>query len=339
MADKINMNTSKVSIIAPIYNVSKYIECCAISLFEQTFTDIQFVFVNDCTTDNSIEILLDVINRYPNRKNSVEIVNHETNKGLASARNTGFKHAVGEYILHIDSDDYLELNMVEEMYTKAKENNADIVVCDFFMQWNSKQKYFKQNYAPSGLEYTKMVIGFEVMPNVWNKLINKDLIDRSGVSSVPNINTGEDYLLISKLSYHSTTIAKVDKALYHYNQLNLNSYMKTFSKKSITNLIMVLELLSEYFANKTDFNQYSKALLIGKLRVKIQMLQASSRQERTELLQIFPETNAIASTTTLKLQGKITIWLAKKKHILLLDFFIFVYRYLYNLKNIMTGRI
>lgn len=88
-------------------------------MFEQTFEDIEYIFVNDCTPDNSIEVLSNVIKRYPNRQPQIRIINHEKNRGLASARNTGIDNANGDFVLHIDSDDYIEPNMVELLYSKA----------------------------------------------------------------------------------------------------------------------------------------------------------------------------------------------------------------------------
>ena len=99
------MHNPKVSIIVPIYGVEHFIERCARSLFEQTLDGIEFIFVNDSTPDNSISILLRVLEDYPNRQNQVRIVQHEVNKGLPFARQTGIRLAKGEYIAHCDSDD------------------------------------------------------------------------------------------------------------------------------------------------------------------------------------------------------------------------------------------
>lgn len=106
----------KVSVIIPVYGVEKYIERCARSLFEQTLEDMEFIFVDDSTRDNSIDILLEVINEYPQRKNQIKILTHEVNKGLPAARQTGIKAAKGDYIAHCDSDDWVTPNAYQEMY-------------------------------------------------------------------------------------------------------------------------------------------------------------------------------------------------------------------------------
>ena len=82
----------KVTVAVPIYGVEKYIERCAVSLFEQTYSNIEYIFVNDCTCDNSMGILKSILDKYPERKKQVKIIVHEQNKGLGAARNTAIKY-------------------------------------------------------------------------------------------------------------------------------------------------------------------------------------------------------------------------------------------------------
>ena len=98
----------KVSILVPVYGVEKYIEKCAVSLFEQSYEDIEYIFVNDCTPDRSIEVLRATIARYPQRQKQVVIIDHDVNRGLGAARHTATEWAAtGELVMHVDSDDYL----------------------------------------------------------------------------------------------------------------------------------------------------------------------------------------------------------------------------------------
>ena len=112
----------KVSVCIPIYGVEKYIERCARSLFEQTMTDdIEFIFVNDCTPDRSEQILLATLEDYPQRKKQVKILHHAENQGLTGARSTAVKAACGDYIIHCDSDDWVDPALYETMYRTAVE--------------------------------------------------------------------------------------------------------------------------------------------------------------------------------------------------------------------------
>ena len=142
-----------VSVIVPIYGVEPYIEKCARSLFEQSLENMEFIFVNDCTPDKSVEILRQVIEDYPRRYLQIQIIEHEENRGLAMARNSGLLIAKGEYIIHCDSDDWVELDMYEEMYEKALEKNADIVICDYYAEYSNKRIYHIQREPREKEEY------------------------------------------------------------------------------------------------------------------------------------------------------------------------------------------
>ena len=115
---------TKVSVIIPIYKVEAFIERCATTLMEQTLREVEYIFVDDATPDSSIQVLEEVVTRYPERKEQVHIVHHGTNKGLPAARNTGLSLATGEYIFHCDSDDYVDQSYLLEMRQALE--NADI---------------------------------------------------------------------------------------------------------------------------------------------------------------------------------------------------------------------
>lgn len=136
MAEKV-----KVSVIVPIYKVEPFIKRCANSLFEQTLQNVEYIFVDDATPDNSIHLLKEVVAFYPNRNEQIHIIHHKVNKGLPAARNTGLEMVSGEYIFHCDSDDYVEPDMLEKLYQKAEETNADMVWCDWFLTFAEKEIY------------------------------------------------------------------------------------------------------------------------------------------------------------------------------------------------------
>jgi glycosyltransferase involved in cell wall biosynthesis len=140
------MNIPKISIIIPVFRVEKYIERCVRSLFEQTLDDIEYIFINDCTPDNSMMILSNLIEQYPYRKSQVKIIHHTINKGVSAARNAGLKTATGEYIIHCDSDDWVEKDMYESLYDKAIAEDADMVGCDFYCEYKKKSIYCKQYF-------------------------------------------------------------------------------------------------------------------------------------------------------------------------------------------------
>ena len=103
----------KVSLLVPVYGVEKYIRQCSRTLFGQTYDDIEYVFVDDCSPDNSVAVIRQVLAEYPHREQQVRIVRHDHNRGLGAARKTALEAATGDFVLNVDSDDYLSLDAVE----------------------------------------------------------------------------------------------------------------------------------------------------------------------------------------------------------------------------------
>ena len=120
----------KVSIIIPVYNVSKYIERCLKSALDQTWKDLEIILVDDCTPDDSMDIARSVLET-SSRSNMVTILKHEKNRGLSAARNTGIRQAKGDYLYFLDSDDYLPVNSIELLADAAIRHNVDFVIGEF----------------------------------------------------------------------------------------------------------------------------------------------------------------------------------------------------------------
>lgn len=194
----------KISVIVPIYGVEQYIERCARSLFEQTLDAIEFIFVDDCTTDNSMAVLHRVIADYPQRKDHVTIIKHETNKGLPQARKTGVQVAKGEYVAHCDSDDWVECNMYEVLYEYATSGHYDVVYSDYFVSDGT------HNFPKCTKTSKRLIQG-----PIWNKLVNRALYTENEIV-YPTANKAEDGALMTQLSYYAKQIGYMPKPLYHY---------------------------------------------------------------------------------------------------------------------------
>lgn len=328
----------KVSILVPIFNVSSFIERCAVSLFEQTFEDIEYIFVNDCTPDNSIEVLNNVIQRYPNRQAQIRIINHENNKGLAGARNTGIANANGDFILHIDSDDYVEPNMVELLYSKAIAENSDIVVCDFIMEWDNTNRVVEQIWDKNPKIFINKILSVQAVPSVWNKLFKKKLYIENNISTIEGINLGEDLITTPKLLYYSKNVSKVEIPLYHYLQTNSNSYTKNYTEKNINNVEDVLKELTSFFKNKEDFYLFEQSLLEGKLKKKIELIFNSDEEYWNELFKIFPEANKLKDFSFLTIREKIIYFFISNNYSFALSWYKKLYNPLFNAFQKLKGR-
>ena len=138
----------KVSVIIPVYGVEKYIERCARSLFEQTLNDIEYIFVDDCSPDKSIEILEHIVEEYRPRftreKKVVRIERMLTNSGLPAVRKHGIQFSTGEYVIHCDSDDWVHPEMYERLYNYAVTGDYDMVWCDYYRSDGKHNEYIHQ---------------------------------------------------------------------------------------------------------------------------------------------------------------------------------------------------
>ena len=255
----------KVSVIIPVYGVEKYIERCARSLFEQTLNDIEYIFVDDCTPDNSISILRKVLYEYPNREKQVKILRHEKNKGLAQARQTGLKIASGEYIAHCDSDDWVDVHMYEEMYNKAIEEDADVVVCDYVVTNDTSViKTINACHAKSAKQLIENCL-FQRDPwSLWNKLFNRKAYYNI---EYPKGAMGEDMVTIIQLLWNCKMLSYINKPYYQYFY-NSESITKVCTRDSCISKFNQLSynttIVMNFIKNKKLDAEYKDALVVYK---------------------------------------------------------------------------
>lgn len=219
----------KVSVIIPVYSVEKYIERCVRSLFEQTLDDIEYLFIDDCTPDKSIDILRQVLEEYPQRKEQVVVHSMEQNSGQAKVREWGMRNATGEYVIHCDSDDWVETDMYRIMYEDAKRTDADIVMCGY--KATDGVKVFKECYhqQTNKAKLLSSLLTLHESWSVWNKMCKRSLYDSDIV--YPTLAMGEDMVLTTQMVLNAHRIAVVNKALYNYFY-NPNSITKVQSESS-----------------------------------------------------------------------------------------------------------
>lgn len=294
-------NTVKVSVCVPIYGVEQYIEECVRSLMEQTMKDdIEFIFVNDCTKDKSIEILKKVISDYPERNNQVKIINHEVNKGLAAARNTAIDTASGDFIIHVDSDDYLELNAIEKLYDTANEYDVDLVIPDFNIIYKNGHAIYHDNYNNDKFYYLSQVLTRKRLVNIIGKLIKKEIITANNLREIEGVNQGEDYLMTPRIIYYANTIKKIDLPLYNYNRSNISSYTSTFNEKGVDDLIEVQEQLVKFFSNISDAFKYESIINKSKIYNKITLLYNAPLNSYKKIASLYPEAENELNDISLK---------------------------------------
>lgn len=259
---------TKVSVCVPIYNVEKYIGRCAESLINQTFRNIEIIFVNDCSQDNSITILRKVIDSCKSDlKDNIKIINHDKNRGLAAARNTAIEHAQGEFIMHVDSDDFLPYNSIELLVSKVNATEADIIdgafeniigdgdVISTILPFKGYQKdYIKLILSNQGLAYH----------NVWGKLIRRSLYTNNQISAYEGINFAEDFSVMPRLLLYGKR-ETIDEIVYCYRNDNANSYMNSPSDNSLKQIVYANEKVYEWFLQHGYYEIYHFDLDFGLL--------------------------------------------------------------------------
>ena len=265
------MNDYKVSIIIPIYKVRNFIERCVCSLFEQTLEDVEYIFVDDASPDDSIDILKSCIERYPSRKDQVTILTHEHNKGLPAARNTGLAVATGEYVFHCDSDDFVEKDMLEEMYRAAKEKDADMAYCDFYLSFEKNERYMSNPAYETAEDMFKLgLLGGNMKYNVWNKLVRRSLYTDNDIWFPAGHGMGEDMTMI-RLAACAKSVAYVPKAFYHYVKLNANAYSATMSERHKTDIMFNMNQTVEFLQKRFE-DTLDKEISFFKLNTKLPFL-------------------------------------------------------------------
>lgn len=305
---------SKISIIITVYNCEKYIEACARSLFEQTLDGIDFIFVNDATPDNSLTILQSIIDDYPARKSFVRIINLDKNVGVSNARRIGINNATGEYVIHADSDDWVDRDMYEKLYRKAKETDADIVGCNFRHEFKDVQYNFHQQYANTIEENISRLINGRIFPSLCTSLTRRSLIVENGITFPEGLNMGEDLYFNLQLYLHAVKIVSMDWAPYHYRHTDNSSCVQR-SKKSIDSDIAIAGMIEKLMKEQHLYDKYAKDIEYRKFYSKLPLMQNIYNKENyQEWLNIYPETNKhIWKYKQLDWKQRLSLWLAAKK--------------------------
>ena len=245
-----------VSICVPVYNVENYIAKCVRSLFEQTYENIEYIFVDDCSKDNSVVILKQIVAEYGIVDSKFHLICHKHNRGLAAARNTAVDAATGDFIMHVDSDDWLEHNAVEILVNKQMETGADIVSGSIRLHFcNEATNLVEPDYL-SKYEMLKTIIGLNLLHTLCKRIIRKSLYTNNEIKAKEGVNLGEDHYTLPRLVYFSNFFAKVDDVVYHYNRMVDSSLvaesLKTFNLKNYHDTIESFKILSDFFSSHNE---------------------------------------------------------------------------------------
>lgn len=323
------MTSPLVSILVPVYNVERYIERCVVSLMEQTYSELEYVFVDDSSPDRSIELLNEVVNRYPSRKSQVRILRHENNKGLSAARNTAVSAASGDYIWHVDSDDFIAVDSVEQLVSKAQATNSDILVFDVIRLEEKGEKRISAEYKDKE-SYIAGLLQHENMCAHWNKFYRSEFYKRSGVGSIENIRLAEDYAVTPRLVHMAAGIDVLHKALYFYDTRNQGSFVHNLNRVAIVSQHSADAVLVDYFTGVTDYDKWSGIVGLLKQRSVTSLLKHSETHSWSDIREVYSDAMQ-SNGKGLKLIDSVIFRLFKSRHDILLSIYLDVYKLIFSI--------
>lgn len=238
----------KVSVIIPVYNVTKYISKCIESILNQTYTDFELILVNDGSTDNSPEIC-----REYEKRDSRIIVIDKINEGAGMARNAGLDVADGKYIMFIDSDDWVENNMLEYLVDLLKNASAEVAICNYFTELPDGSGQIVVPIQIEGDTYTTNDITKYIailddenkFPYLWNRLYLREIIEKNSIRFEKRFVTGQDLDFNLKYFRCVNTCVLSNTPLYHYIKHGTGSLCARFKNN-------LYEIVSELNGRRED---------------------------------------------------------------------------------------
>lgn len=279
----------KVSILVPFYNVENYVGKCVESLFTQTYSNIEYIFVNDSSPDNSRKIIDEYVERY-NVKSKCKFITHTENKGICTSRNDCLDNASGDYILFIDSDDFIDNNMVELLIEAAVKEDADISGCGYIEEYHDHSVAIPQEYTNNYIEMLKAITVLKLKGVMWKLLIRRSIIEDNHIRFMPEKNMVDDYLFCCQVFYYSHRFTGVDKCMYHYIQYNPNNY----SQRTLYNINHQAEAIREtekFFKEKGVYEIVEKEIYLRKFIAKKPLLLDKDCIDIKKWRELFPESN------------------------------------------------
>lgn len=236
-----------VTILVPVYGVEKYIAECVESLFTQTYSDIEYVFCDDCTPDRSIEVLREVMERYPERKEHVRIIHNESNKGIGGTRMLLVYQVMTDAFFFVDSDDVLPPNAVNALVNKMKKTDTDIVDGAYAIYIDEKAgKVITPPHDEPSKYLDKILCQNIILPRVWGRLYKTTVLQKVKDLFIEGIDFAEDICATSRLAC-VTSRSWTDDVVYYYRTDNINSYTRNITKRNILSYFRAMSVVLSFY--------------------------------------------------------------------------------------------
>lgn len=277
-----NVN-KQVAIILPVYNVSKYLRCCLNSIVNQTYSNIEIIAVNDGSTDNS----LDILKEYKMKDSRISIVNKK-NGGLMSAWIEGLKYANSDLVTFVDSDDWIDVNLIEKLYNAMYSNDSDIVISSYQEEWNNgKTKIIYNQFSSGYYEIDSFIFGKIInydgkyrnrglIINRWGKLIKKELLLKNIKYCDLSISYGEDVNIMIPVFGEAKSMYVINEPLYHY-RMNQNSITHSYIKNMKNQIDTLYKHIQWYMEDTNQPLNVTEALKLDYLSLIISCMRNEAK--------------------------------------------------------------
>lgn len=275
---------SKISVIIPIYNASRYLPRCIDSILAQTFTDWQLLLVDDGSTDDSLQVMQE----YQTKDRRIKCF-HKQNEGVSLTRQYGLDRVETPYFIYCDADDYVELDYLELLYKAIKEDDADLAVCDYREEYKDKSVLM----ATSNSSVEGLVINFlidKAWGVTWNKLYKTEIVKKHTLHFIPRIQMWEDLAFTIDYCLFSKKVSFVHKVLYHYDKTLDSSITKHENIQKKVDRVIAIRHFESTMKQTGKYDIYEKYLMLQKYHVSYIAIDNVVNRERLRyFLTSFPE--------------------------------------------------
>lgn len=279
----------KLSVIVPVFKAEPFVERCCRSLFGQTLEDMEFIFVDDASPDDSIGIVKKVAAEYPNRAGQIKYLSHTPNRGVSFSRQQGLDAATGEYVVYCDSDDWIDADAYRKAYGIAKKRDADIVRFGYIVEYSNGNS---ESVAYDREDFFNPIV-FNISPktgSVWGGIVKRELFKEYKISFPEGINWGEDfYVCICALLASRKTVC-IKECFYHYWQ-NGASITHNVSQDKIYELMAVCDKVEKFLKENNIHDKYLAQLRYLQFQTKAYLLIYPETRDIVAWKRIFPECN------------------------------------------------
>ena len=318
----------KVSVIIPVYNAEKTLQESLDSLRAQTFRDFEVVFVDDCSTDASPQLMESFLQE---SGFTGHILKQEQNGGVAAARTRGLEGAKGDYLCFLDADDRMAENALEVAVAAA--DGVDIVGWDWTLGFEKNGRYMRQANYDTPLQALKNLMGGTMRWNLWLFMLRRDFVQKNGLRFTAGANMGEDMQFMIRAYCQAAKVMQLHQVLYRYNALSTTSISRQFSelrRKEMADNLVLAQQAVEDSPYATALREYVNHL---KLFLKLPLLMGTDKELYETWYVWFPEANAdVMGNKALPLRTRLLQWAASKRQWWAVKlYYVFVYRFVYGI--------